>query len=93
MCAFCVAIPAAVAVGANLNSKQLAARRVAEEKGTKLPAEKAYCKGDGGCGRSVDGSLGGLSHDSFPIIEAVPVKGFQKRTVLYSLGRGGVQNF
>lgn len=44
MCAFCVAIPAAVAVGANLNSKQLAARHVAEEKGTKLPAEKPIVK-------------------------------------------------
>ncbi|MGD0707430.1 MAG: hypothetical protein ABSA51_03140 [Anaerolineaceae bacterium] len=44
MCAFCVAILAAVAVGANLNSKQLAARRIAEEKGTKLPAEKPIVK-------------------------------------------------
>jgi hypothetical protein len=40
MCAFCVAIPAAVAVGANLNSKQLAAHRVAEEQGTKPPSDK-----------------------------------------------------
>ena len=44
MCAFCVAIPAAVAVGTNLNSKQLAARRVAEEKGPNSPAEKPIVK-------------------------------------------------
>ena len=40
MCVFCAAIPTAVAVGANLNSKQLAARRTAEEKGLKPPAAK-----------------------------------------------------
>jgi hypothetical protein len=44
MCAFCAAIPAAVAVGANLNSKQLAAHRAAEEKVTQLPAEKPVVK-------------------------------------------------
>ena len=40
MCVFCVAIPAAVAVGANLNAKQLAARREAEAKGSNPPAKK-----------------------------------------------------
>jgi len=44
MCAFCAAIPAAVAVGANLNSKQLAARRTAKEKGIKPPVEKPIVK-------------------------------------------------
>ena len=39
MCAFCAAIPATLAVGANLNAKQLRERRKAEER-EELSSEK-----------------------------------------------------
>jgi hypothetical protein len=44
MCMFCAAIPAAAAVGANLNSKQKAARGAAKAKGIRLPVEKPIAK-------------------------------------------------
>lgn len=37
MCMFCAAIPATLAVGANLNAKQIRERRAAEERGERLP--------------------------------------------------------
>jgi hypothetical protein len=44
MCMFCAAIPAAAAVGANLNAKQNAARLTAEEQGLDLPAKKPIAR-------------------------------------------------
>jgi hypothetical protein len=44
MCMFCAAIPTAAAVGANLNSRQKAARGKATAKGIQLPAEKPIAK-------------------------------------------------
>ena len=44
MCAFCAAVPTAAAIGASLNAKQKTARKLAEEKGTELPAEKPIAK-------------------------------------------------
>jgi len=44
MCMFCAAITTAAAVGANLNSKQKAARTSAKAKGIQLPAEKPIAK-------------------------------------------------
>lgn len=41
MCAFCAAIPATLAVGANLNAKQLRERHEAEERGEPLPEKKS----------------------------------------------------
>jgi hypothetical protein len=41
---FCAAIPTAAAVGANLNSKQKAARASAQAKGVRLPVEKPIAK-------------------------------------------------
>jgi hypothetical protein len=40
MCMFCAAIPATLAVGANVNAKQLRERRAAEERGEKSPKKK-----------------------------------------------------
>lgn len=40
MCMFCAAIPATLAVGANLNAKQLRERRESEERGETLPERK-----------------------------------------------------
>jgi hypothetical protein len=40
MCAFCAAIPATLAVGANLNAKQIRERREAEANGETLPKTK-----------------------------------------------------
>ena len=40
MCMFCTAIPATLAVGANLNAKQLRERREAEECGETSPERK-----------------------------------------------------
>ena len=40
MCVFCAAIPATLAVGANLNAKQLREQREAEECGETLPEKK-----------------------------------------------------
>ena len=39
MCVFCAAVPATLAVGANLNAKQLRERRLAEERG-EISSEK-----------------------------------------------------
>jgi len=44
MCIFCAAIPATAAVGANLNAKQKATRRAAEDAGIELPKEKPIAK-------------------------------------------------
>ena len=44
MCMFCAAIPTAAAVGANLNSKQKAARASAKAKGIQPSAEKPIAK-------------------------------------------------
>lgn len=40
MCMFCAAVPATLAVGANLNAKQIRARREAEGRGEVLPEKK-----------------------------------------------------
>jgi hypothetical protein len=40
MCVFCAAIPATLAVGANLNAKQIRERRKAEERGETSPEKK-----------------------------------------------------
>ncbi|MBN1453795.1 MAG: hypothetical protein JW963_22465 [Anaerolineales bacterium] len=40
MCMFCAAIPAALAVGANANAKQLRERRKVEERGEILPEKE-----------------------------------------------------
>jgi hypothetical protein len=40
MCMFCAAIPATLAVGANLNAKQLRERRESEERGEALAEKK-----------------------------------------------------
>ena len=40
MCVFCAAVPATLAVGANLNAKQLRKRRKAEERGESSPEKK-----------------------------------------------------
>jgi hypothetical protein len=44
MCMFCAAIPTAAAVGANLNSKQKAARGSAKAQGIEFPREKPIAK-------------------------------------------------
>ena len=44
MCMFCVAVPVTAAIGANLNSKQNAARRAAEKAGIEPPAKKPIAK-------------------------------------------------
>jgi hypothetical protein len=44
MCMFCAAVPATAAIGANLNAKQKAARRAAEDEGVEPPAEKPIAK-------------------------------------------------
>ena len=40
MCVFCATVPATLAVGANLNAKQLRERRQAEERGETSPEKK-----------------------------------------------------
>ena len=40
MCVFCAAIPATLAVGANINAKQIRERREAEGRGEALPEKK-----------------------------------------------------
>lgn len=40
MCMFCAAIPATLAVGVNVNAKQIRKRREAEERGETLPETK-----------------------------------------------------
>jgi hypothetical protein len=40
MCMFCAAIPATLAVGANLNAKQIRERRKAGERGERLAEKK-----------------------------------------------------
>lgn len=40
MCMFCAAIPATLAVGANVNAKQIRERRKAEERGETSPEKK-----------------------------------------------------
>lgn len=40
MCMFCAAVPATLAVGANLNAKQLRERREADERGEAVPEKK-----------------------------------------------------
>lgn len=40
MCMFCAAVPATVAVGANINAKQIRKRREAEQRGETLPEKK-----------------------------------------------------
>jgi hypothetical protein len=40
MCMFCAAIPATLAVGVNVNAKQIRERRKAEECGETLPEKK-----------------------------------------------------
>jgi len=40
MCMFCAAIPAMLAVGANVNAKQIRERRAAEQRGETLPEKK-----------------------------------------------------
>lgn len=40
MCMFCAAIPATLAVGVNVNAKQIRKRRDAEERGEILPETK-----------------------------------------------------
>ena len=44
MCIFCAAIPAAAAIGTNLNAKQKANRLAAEKKGVAAPAKKPIAK-------------------------------------------------
>ncbi len=44
MCVFCAAIPAAAAVGANLNAKQKTARQAAEKEGIEPRKEKPIAK-------------------------------------------------
>ncbi len=44
MCMFCAAVPVTAAIGANLNNKQNATRRAAEEKGVEPPAKKPIAK-------------------------------------------------
>jgi hypothetical protein len=44
VCMFCAAVPAAAAVGANLNAKQNAARLIAEEQGLDLKAKKPIAR-------------------------------------------------
>ena len=44
MCMFCAAVPAAAAVGANLNARQKTARQAAEEQGLEPPAEKPIAR-------------------------------------------------
>jgi hypothetical protein len=39
---FCAAIPATLAVGANLNAKQIRERRTADERGEALPEKKQF---------------------------------------------------
>jgi hypothetical protein len=48
MCLFCTAIPAAAAVGANLNAKQIAARQAVEQEGIEPPPEKPIIKATAG---------------------------------------------
>jgi hypothetical protein len=45
MCAFCAAIPATLAVGANLNAKQLRQQREAEERGETFAEQKQALPG------------------------------------------------
>lgn len=40
MCMFCAAVPATLAVGANVNAKQIRKRREVEERGEALPEKK-----------------------------------------------------
>jgi hypothetical protein len=40
MCMFCAAVPATLAVGANLNAKQMRERREAEQRGESVPEKK-----------------------------------------------------
>jgi hypothetical protein len=40
MCVFCAAVPATLAVGVNVNAKQIRERREAEERGEPLPEKK-----------------------------------------------------
>jgi hypothetical protein len=40
MCMFCAAVPATLAVGANLNAKQMRERREAEQRGESAPEKK-----------------------------------------------------
>ncbi len=44
MCMFCAAVPAATAVGTNLNVKQKTAHQKAEEEGKTPPPEKPIAK-------------------------------------------------
>jgi hypothetical protein len=44
MCIFCAAIPAAAAIGTNLNAKQKATREAAEKEGIAPPAKKPIAK-------------------------------------------------
>lgn len=40
MCMFCAAVPATLAVGANLKAKQMRERREADERGEAVPEKK-----------------------------------------------------
>ena len=64
MCMFCAAIPATLAVGVNVNAKQIRNRREAEERGETLletitsPGKEDHCC----CGRGIGGGFGGVPH-------------------------------
>ena len=63
MCIFCAAVPVTAAIGANLNTKQNATRRAAEEKGIEPPAEETHRENHCGSAILPGRGFGGLSYD------------------------------